>query len=203
MTFAKKMRKKRRILKIVLWLAAALFAWFIIVGVMIWNYGGEDHAKRSDCIIVLGAAAHGDKPSPVFEERIKHAIGLFHAGEASVIIFTGGYGNDSSHAESEVGAAYAITQGVSKSAIITETQSRTTHQNLVEAMKLMDAAGLESAIIVSDPLHLKRASVMADDLGISAATSPTSTSRYRSMRTKLGFLVREVYFFNHYSVTGN
>lgn len=61
----------------------------------------------------------------------------------------------------------------------------------------------KSAIIVSDPLHLKRASVMADDLGISAVTSPTPSSRYRSLKTKLGFLVREVHFYNHYAVTGN
>ena len=194
---------RRRILKILLWLTAALFAWFVVVGVMIWNFGGKDYSKISDCIIVLGAAAHGDKPSPVFEERIRHAIGLFQRGEASTIIFTGGYGDGASHAESEVASSYAVAEGVDKAAILTETWSRTTNQNLVEAKALMDSAGLKSAIIVSDPLHLKRASVMADDLGISAVTSPTLTSRYRSLRTKLGFLVREVYFYNHYAVTGD
>lgn len=179
-----------------------IFAWLVVVGVMIWNFGGKDHSTSSDCIIVLGAAVHGDQPSPVFEERIKHAIGLFQRSEASTIIFTGGYGDGVSYAESEVGASYAIAEGVSKAAILTETQSRTTHQNLAEAKKLMDSAGLKSAIIVSDPLHLKRASVMAGELGISAVTSPTPTSRYRSLRTKLGFLLREVYFYNHYAVTG-
>ncbi len=194
---------KRRILKILLCLTAALFAWLVITGIMIWNFGGKDRATKSDCIIVLGAAAYGEKPSPVFEERIKHAIGLFQEGEASTIIFTGGRGDGASHAESEVGASFAVSEGVNKTAILTETRSRTTYQNLVEAKALMDSAGLKSAIIVSDPLHLKRASVMADDLGISAVTSPTPTSRYRSLRTKLGFLVREVYFYNHYAVTGD
>ncbi len=194
---------KRRNLKILLWLAVAFFAWFVIVGVMIWSFGGKDHSKGSDCIIVLGAAAHGDKPSPVFEERIRHAIALFQQGEASMIIFTGGYGDGASHAESEVGVSFAVAEGVSKSALLMETKSRTTHQNLVEAKCLMDSTGLKTAIIVSDPLHLKRASVMAGDLGISAVTSPTPTSRYRSLRTKLGFLVREVYFYNHYVVTGD
>ena len=170
---------------------------------MIWNFGGKDYAKKSDCIIVLGAAVYGEKPSPVFEERITHAIGLFQQGKASTIIFTGGHGDGASHAESEVGASYAVGEGVSESAILTETRSRTTNQNLVEAKVLMDLGGLRSAIIVSDPLHLKRASVMAEDLGISAVTSPTATSRYRSLRTKLGFLVREVYFYNHYAVTGD
>lgn len=194
---------RRRIVKILLWLTAALFVWFVIVGVMIWNFGEKDHSKRSDCIIVLGAATRGDKPSPVFEERIKHAITLFQRGEASMIIFAGGYGDGASHAESEVAESYAVAEGVSKTAILTETRSRTTHQNLAEAKELMDSAGLKSAIIVSDPLHLKRASLMADNLGITAVTSPTPTSRYRSMKTKLGFLIREVYFYHHYAVTGD
>ncbi len=181
---------------------SGLFSWLVIVGAMIWSFGGEGGSRRSDCIIVLGAAVRGDKPSLVFEERIKHAIDLFHRGEAPVIVFTGGYGDRMTHAESEVARSYAVSKGVSKMAILVETQSRTTQQNLAEAKKLMDSAGLLSAIIVSDPLHLKRASMMAKDLGISAVTSPTPTSRYRSLKTKLGFLFREVYFYHHYLVTG-
>ena len=196
------MSKQRRILKIALCLSVAFFTWFIITGIVIWNFGDEDHAKESDCIIVLGAATYGDKASPVFEERIKHAIELFKQGHAQTVIFTGGYGDGASHSESEVGASYAINEGINKSVILTEARSRTTKQNLMEAKVLMDSSGLESAIIVSDPLHLKRASAMADDIGILAVTSPTPTSRYRSLRTKFGFLIREVYFYNHYKVTG-
>jgi hypothetical protein len=44
---------------------------------------------------------------------------------------------------------------------------------------------------------------MADDFGIQAVSSPTPTTRYRSLRTKLGFLVRELYFVHHYFLTGN
>jgi uncharacterized SAM-binding protein YcdF (DUF218 family) len=63
--------------------------------------------------------------------------------------------------------------------------------------------GLTSAIIVSDPLHMKRAMLMADDLAIAAASSPTPTSRYRSLKSKLGFLLRELYFIHHYVATGD
>jgi len=194
---------KRRVVKTLMWLSTALLACLLVTGIMIWNFGGQDHAKNSDCIIVLGAAAYGTEPSPVFKERIKHAIALFQKGEASMIIFTGGRGDGTSHAESEVGAAFAVSEGVSKASILTETRSRTTHQNLAEAKALMDATGLRTSIIVSDPLHLKRASVMARDLGISAVTSPTTTSRYRSLKTKFGFLLREIYFYHHYAVTGD
>jgi uncharacterized SAM-binding protein YcdF (DUF218 family) len=197
------MPMKRRLFKILLWLVAALFVWLVITGAMIWSFGAKDNAIKSGCIIVLGAAAYGDKPSPVFEERIRHAMALHRKGEAPVIIFTGGRGDGASHAESEVAAAYAVAGGVNRTAILTETRSRTTRGNLAEAKALMDSAGIGSAIIVSDPLHLKRAAAMAEDLGISAVTSPTPTSRYRSIGPRLGFLLREIYFFNHYAVTGD
>lgn len=97
----------------------------------------------------------------------------------------------------------ATSEGVPNAAILTETKSRTTHQNLVEAKALMDAAGLDSANIVSDPLHLKRASAMARDLGLIAVPSPTPTSRYRMLRVKLECLLREIYFCNYYALTGD
>ena len=68
---------------------------------------------------------------------------------------------------------------------------------------MMQKNGLKSAIIVSDPLHMKRAMMMAAGLGIDAVSSPTPTTRYRSLQTKLGFLVRELYFFHHYVIIGN
>ncbi len=194
---------KRRIQKAILWIAAGVFAWQAVIGILIWNFGAKDYAGKSDCIIVLGAAAYGAKPSPVFEERIRHAITLFRKGQAGTIIFTGGRGDGANHPESEVGAAFAVGEGVNRNAILTESRSRTTRRNLVEAKALMDKAGLKTAIIVSDPMHLKRSSVMAEDLGMAAVTSPTPTSRYQSFRTKLGFLLREIYFYNHYALTGD
>jgi len=187
-----------RIRKLFLWLAAAVILWVTYTGLSIWSFGGQDYAQSSDSIIVLGAAISGDKPSPVFRERINHAITLFNQGKAARIIFSGGKGNGESHAESKVGEAYVIRNGVPKSVILTETRSRTTRQNLLEAKQIMDTNALKTAIIVSDPLHLKRAAMMAKDLGISAVTSPTPTTRYRSLKPKLDFLFREIYFYNHY-----
>ena len=188
----------KKLFKLLIWLVVAVLIWLSYTGVAIWGYGNKDHAELSDSIIVLGAAIVGDKPSPVFEERINHAVNLFQNTKAPRIIFTGGLGNGEKFTESEVGAAFAVGLGVPSSAILKDMTSRTTRQNLLEAQSLMKAHNLKSVIIVSDPLHLKRAEMMARDLGISAVTSPTPTSRYRSLNTKLEFLFREIYFYNHY-----
>ena len=176
--------------------------WLVALSTAICSYGGRHQAEKSECAIVLGAANYGDRPSPVFEERIRHGIALYQTGLVAKIIFTGGCGTGDDRAESEVAAAYAARAGVPADDLYTERRSRTTQQNLAEAKLLMDAHGLRSAILVSDPLHLRRATWMAGDLGIAAVSSPTPTTRYRSLKTKLRFLRHELYYWHHYAFSG-
>ncbi|MCF7730533.1 MAG: YdcF family protein [Akkermansiaceae bacterium] len=192
-----------RIKKVALWLLVTGIIWCIILATLIWRYGTHDHATRSDCIIVLGAAVQDTNPSPVFEERIRHGIDLYHAGYAPKLLFTGGIGEGQKHSESSVGRSVAIQHGIPARDILIEERSRTTLQNLTEAAAVMQKHGLKSAIVVSDPLHMKRAMMMAGGLEIAAVSSPTPTTRYRSLRTRLGFLIRELYFLHHYLVTGD
>ncbi|HEY5741174.1 MAG TPA: YdcF family protein [Terrimicrobiaceae bacterium] len=162
-----------------------------------------DYAANADCIVVLGAAIRGSSPTPVFEERIRHGVDLYRNGMAAKIVFTGGFGDGQKHSESSVAAAVAGRLGVPVASVLIEEKSRTTRQNLAEALEVMRQNGLHSAIIVSDPLHMKRAMMMAEDLGIEAFSSPTPTTRYRSFRARLVFLIREIYFFHHYLITGD
>jgi uncharacterized SAM-binding protein YcdF (DUF218 family) len=194
---------RSRIKRIALWLFLAGFVWCAILVTIIWRYGANDHAIKSDCIIILGAAVRGTTPSPVFDERIRHGIDLYRAGFAPKLLFTGGVGDGLTHSESSVGRSVATQQVVPGGDILIEERSRTTQQNLSEARSVMEKNGLKSAIIVSDPLHMKRAMMMADGLGIHAVSSPTPTTRYRSLQTKISFLCRELYFFHHYVITGN
>ena len=82
------------VLAIALWLAA--------VAGWIAAFGGKDHARPSDCAIVLGAAAYGSKPSPVFAERINHAVELHRAGVVKYLLFTGGRVTPADKSESAV-----------------------------------------------------------------------------------------------------
>ncbi len=194
---------RSRFKRIALWLLLAGFVWCVIVATLIWHFGTQDHASKSDCIIVLGAAVSGTTPSPVFQERVRHGIDLYHTGFAPMLLFTGGFGEGQKHSEGSVGRSVAIQQAVPAGDILIEERSRTTRQNLSEARSVMQKHGLKSAIIVSDPLHMKRAMMMAEGLDIDAVSSPTPTTRYRSFPTKFSFLIRELYFIHHYMFTGN
>lgn len=179
----------RLLLVVLFWLAgvAAYITWV----------GQRDDARPADAIIVLGAAAYDAKPSPVFEERIRHGIDLYKRGLAPKLIFTGGYGGVGARfSESQVARRYALRQGVPDKAILIESLSRNTHDNLRQASLLMQQHQLHDVIVVSDPLHMARALRISKELGISAVGSPTPTSRFRTFATRWRFLLQEVYFFH-------
>lgn len=171
--------------------------WLLGVAAYIIWVGQRDDAEPADAIIVLGAAAYDAKPSPVFEERIRHGIDLYKRGLAPALIFTGGYGGKGARfSESQVARRYALRQGVPDKAILIESLSRNTHENLRQASQVMQQHNLHKVIIVSDPLHMARALRISRDLGIQAVGSPTPTSRFRTFATRWRFLLQEVYFFH-------
>jgi uncharacterized SAM-binding protein YcdF (DUF218 family) len=178
-------------------LGALLVLWLLGVAIYIVWVGDRDQAAPADAIIVLGAAAYDAKPSPVFEERIRHGLDLYQRGYAPTLIFTGGFGgNGARFAESQVARRYALRHDVPADAILIETVSRTTRQNLIQARALMRAHGLHRAIVVSDPLHMARALRLCRELQIDALASSTPSTRFRSFQTRWRFLVQEVYFFH-------
>jgi uncharacterized SAM-binding protein YcdF (DUF218 family) len=170
--------------------------WLVGVAAWIVYVGDRDQAAPADAILVLGAAAYDARPSPVFQERIRHALDLYRRGYADTLVFTGGYGYGARFSESQVARRYAMREGVPADAILIETLSRTTYENLREARALMLERGLHRVIVVSDPLHMARALRLARRLGIDAVGSSTPSTRFRSFRTRWQFLAREVYFFH-------
>jgi uncharacterized SAM-binding protein YcdF (DUF218 family) len=178
----------------------AAILWSVCLAWRIADYGRRHDPGAADVAIVLGAAVRDTAPSPVFAARIDHAIALYRGGRVRRIVFTGGVGGGNRHAEAEVARRRAIGAGVPAASIAVETRSTLTYENLVEAKALLSSDQNLRVLVVSDPLHMRRSITMARDLGLEAHPAPTPTSRYRSWRTKAGFLGREVVFYSLYLV---
>lgn len=163
------------------------------------TYGRGAVPVKSDAAIVLGAASYGDRPSPVFRERINHAVWLYRNGYVRKIIFTGARDSANEPPASAVASLYAAGRGVPLRDILREGRSRTTEENLFHARVLAEANGLNTFLVVSDPLHMKRAMRIARDLGMAALPSPTPTTRYRGFGSRMQFLAREIYFYDTYA----
>lgn len=185
-----------------IWIGIAVFFWCAALALWIDAVGRSVPQGNADVAIVLGAAAYDSRPSPVFAARIDHGIALFRAGRVKRLLVTGGYGAGARFAESQVARRYAIARGVPASAILIETRSRTTRQNLDEAAALMRRHRLSSAFIVSDPAHVMRAGWMAEAAGIDAQAAATPTTRYRGWQARTGFVMREIWFSTVFLLTG-
>ncbi len=190
--------KNLPLLKIAKLTSIILIIWLVVLGVEVSQYSEQSSSKKTDAAVVLGAAVYRSRPSPVFRERINHAIELYRSGQVEAIIFTGGVGSRDEISEGEAGRQYALSAGIPDEAIFIETTSRNTYQNLANAQEIITAQGFEHVLVVSDPLHMRRAMTYAEDIGMDAEPSPTTTSRYRSFEFRMRFLFREVYFLALY-----
>lgn len=171
-----------------------------ITAVRIYSFSDNSTDMQADAAVVLGAAVWSQGVSPVFRERINHAIDLYRRGRVRKIIFTGGQGNRNEPTEAAAARAYALSNGVPQRDILIEQRSHTTYENLVFAKQLADVHGLKKVLIVSDPMHMRRAVTMAQDVGLDAYPSPTETTRYTGFRSQSEELARETFYYLGYCV---
>jgi uncharacterized SAM-binding protein YcdF (DUF218 family) len=149
--------------------------WVISLGgVVFWEH--RDTARPAAAIVVLGAAQYVGRPSPVLRARLDHAIDLWRRGFAPRIIFTGGIGDHDTTSEAAVGQRYAISRGIPARAILIENSGRSTAASLQQVASLMDAEPSRDVILVSDPFHMLRLSILARRFGMTPFSSPTRTS---------------------------
>jgi len=188
----KKIAKTVSVMFSVVVLAAGLLAW------RIYAFGNTSSNAQADAAVVLGAAVWTTEVSPVFKERINHAIILYRKGQVRKLIFTGGQGNPGEPTESSAARDYALQSGVPASAILIEEKSHNTYENILYAKQLADTHGIKKVLIVSDPLHMKRAMAMATDAGLAADPSPTPRTRYQGLKSQVGLLAHETYYYIGY-----
>ncbi|MGD0861850.1 MAG: YdcF family protein [Candidatus Limnocylindrales bacterium] len=153
--------------------AAALTAY---TAYRIWVVGQHDNRQPVDAIVVLGAAQYNGRPSAVLAARLDHAIELYKEGYAPWFVVTGGKLPGDVYTEAATERNYAVAHGVPASAILGETTGGTTLESIRNVKALLDLHGLHTALFVSDRTHMLRVLRLAQDQGIEAWGSPTTTS---------------------------
>lgn len=141
----------------------------IVLYVLICHYykrAPYNNGQKRDAIIVLGCPAREDGSiSPALRERSRTAAELYHKGIARTVICSGAaVAND--FTEADVLAESLIADGVPDSRIVREKLAGDTFENIVNSKKIMQERDLHTAVIVSSPWHLRKASTFAALLGI-------------------------------------
>ena len=166
-----------------------------LIAASIYSFRNVRSDTPADAAVVLGAAVWGTDVSPVFRERVNHGIALYRTGKVRKLILTGGQGNPGEPTESSAARKYALKNGVPAHDILIEEKSHTTFENIVYAKQIADQEGIRKVLIVSDPLHMKRAMTMARDVGLAGEPSPTPTTRYTGLGSQMELLAHETYYY--------
>jgi uncharacterized SAM-binding protein YcdF (DUF218 family) len=188
-------------------LAGAACLGMVLVGAYatyrVWAQGQRDEERPADAIVVMGAAQYNGRPSPVFAARIDHAVSLYFAGVAPVLVMTGGKAEGDRTTEAAAGRDFAIGLGVPADAILVEEESRTTLESVRAVASVLAANDLHSAVFVSDRPHMLRVLRMAADQGVTAWGSPTQTSPIEGdLGGQVDATIHELGALAYYFVTG-
>ena len=147
----------------------------------------EDALQPADAIVVIG----GDhKP-----ERLQRALELYAQGYAPVILLSAGTAvreGTEQLPEAEVMRRQALALGIPPSALLLETESRTTYRNATYSKQLLLQRGFDEILLVTSAYHSRRArrifnDVMNGDIIVSAqpahVTHCAPCCRLRARRT--------------------
>lgn len=179
------------------------FTWLLFVPVTGWLltlaaivlWAKRDAASRADVIVVLGAAQYDGRPSPVLKARLDHGVQLYKQGLAPRLLFTGGQRIGDAVSEAVAGKRYSVKQGVPASAILLEGASRTTLASIRGTAELLQTQNIGDSprvLLVSDPFHMLRVSVLARLYGMYPLPSPTRTSPISARQSvTFEYIVRE------------
>jgi uncharacterized SAM-binding protein YcdF (DUF218 family)/lysophospholipase L1-like esterase len=153
----------------------------------------DDTTGAADAIVVAGAGLGAAcQPNVSALRRSQLAAALWRDQRAPVIVFTGGTQRNRSCVVSEVMAGVATEAGVPADRILTEAKSTSTFENAVYAAPVLRAAGARRILLVTDALHMRRASRVFEAAGytVERASVPLGAT-HQSASSVLATAMRE------------
>ena len=169
-------RRWPRVLKVLAVAFAVVASYFLVTLWQVWSTGRSDDAQPVDAIVVMGAAQYDGRPSPQLQARLDHVVELWPDGHAPLVVVTGGNRPGDRFTEAEASASYLEEAGIPESAILQEGEGTSSYESLEGVEAMLAARGLDTVLIVTDPYHALRSKLIAEEVGLSAAVSPTPTS---------------------------
>jgi uncharacterized SAM-binding protein YcdF (DUF218 family) len=188
-------------------LVGAVFAAVLLLvgstGLAIWWTARQDARPSSDAIVVLGSAQYNGVPSSIFEARLEHALQLYEAGVAPVVVTVGGKAAGDAFTEAESGRDYLASAGMPTDSLLAVPEGVDTLESMRAVAAVFTERSWSSAVLVTDPWHAMRAERMAEDAGMEATSSPTRQGpAVQTRATQFRYIVRETAAYLVYRATG-
>ena len=169
----------RRVFKWAVVIAGLAFLFWLVSLFQVWTAGRSADRTPVDALIVLGAAQYDGRPSPQLQARLDHAFELWNLNLASFVVVTGGKQTGDRFTEAQAAKKFLTSKGVSSDLIFEENTGTTTYESLLAVSQIATERKISRVLIVSDPFHMLRAKLIAQEVGLITFTSATQTSVIR------------------------
>lgn len=167
-----------------------------------WYAAHYPDVRKSNVIVVLGAAQFNGRPSAALRARLVEAERVYALGLAPVIITVGAGAPGDRTTEAASSKAWLVSHGIRASAVVAIPKGRDTLVSTQGYIAEMKGEGFHSVIIVTDPYHCLRAMTMANDLGAKSSCSPVRTGANSILHLNVHYLIRETGAYLAYVTLG-
>ena len=151
-----------------------VFFYFVYLNIKIYQYSHHGLRKNLDYIIVLGARVKPTGPSLSLQYRIDASVKYLKENPKTIVIATGGQGEDEPMTEALAIRNSLVKQGISESRIIMEDKSSSTIENFYFSMEKVDLKDKKVAIVTNN-FHVFRSVKIAEKLGLDCVGIPSPT----------------------------
>jgi len=197
------------------WLRNSIFA-SIFAGALIYlsifitigNYAKQliknPPVQKSDAALILGNRAYlNGRPNPCLTGRVDEGLTLAQQNLVSMLVMSGGLDEEDNRIEAVTMETHARGKGY-QGKILLESRSSSTLENLTFSRPILEAAGVKTVIITSEPYHMWRVKKLVDarylgkNFNVSYAAAPSQCWMAWGMMFK-GALREPLAVVNNYS----
>lgn len=153
-------------MRVILIALALVAGWIGLHSVLTVVFGWNEKPRPADVAVVLGTRVdRSGVASRSLRARLDRAVELYRTAYVKNVIVSGGLGREGFE-EADVMRDYLVARGLPASAILLDRGGEDTYASARNAARIMRAASLRSAVIVSDYYHLPRARLAFSRFGI-------------------------------------
>ena len=166
-----------------LWLCAApvMAEWLVAGSEQSFLPQPVEQSITADAAVVLGGALGAALPPRITPDlgraadRVLHAARLYRAGKIDKIIVSGGFipWRGAQVSEAAMMRDLLLEWGVPISVVLLEVDSRNTRENALYSKLLIESNQIDTVLLITSALHMRRALASFHQVGIDALPSPT------------------------------
>ena len=133
----------------------------------------EDLRPRPFIVVLCGGCRYSGQLSEVTVARVEHGVRLFQRGLAPRLVLSGGRWAPHRPACAPLMKALAFSLGLREDDLLVEDRSTRTSENAREVAALLADRGATSILLVTSPVHMRRAALCFARQGIEVSCAPT------------------------------